>query len=111
MPWSRRFDKPIFLPDGRQLLTLLDAGRYVNALPRRTYEREEWIAVMEVLLLVVDGQEPVSLLQVALTLAFREGDEGPGQEIEGDPMTVLIYVNTSKQVGDLPYSCHVAGLI
>jgi hypothetical protein len=62
MPWSRRFDKPISLPDGRQLLTLLDASRYVDALPRRTYDRKEWIAVMEVLLLVVDGQEPVSFV-------------------------------------------------
>jgi hypothetical protein len=77
MPWSRRFDKPISLPDGRQLLTLLDVGRYVDALPPRTYEREEWIAVMDVLLLVVDGHEPMSLLQVALTLAIQEGDEGP----------------------------------
>jgi len=40
------------------------------------YEREEWQAVMEVLLSVVDGHEPVSLLQVALTLALQESTKG-----------------------------------
>ena len=37
------------------------------------HEREEWQAVMEVLLLAVEGREPVSLLRIALTLALREG--------------------------------------
>jgi hypothetical protein len=30
--WSRAFDEPIPLPDGGELRTLLDAGRYVDAL-------------------------------------------------------------------------------
>jgi hypothetical protein len=47
---SARFDDPIPLPDGGELRTLLDAGRYVDALPRSMHEREEWQAVMEVLL-------------------------------------------------------------
>jgi hypothetical protein len=38
--WSRAFDEPIPLPDGGELRTLLDAGRYVDALPRSTHERE-----------------------------------------------------------------------
>jgi hypothetical protein len=36
------------------------------------HEREEWQAVMEVLLLVIEGREPVSLLRIALTLALQE---------------------------------------
>jgi hypothetical protein len=44
--WSRAFDEPIPLPDGGELRTLLDAGRYVDALPRSMHEREEWQAVM-----------------------------------------------------------------
>ena len=35
MNWSREFDEPIALPDGGELRTLLDAARYVDALPRR----------------------------------------------------------------------------
>jgi hypothetical protein len=48
--WKRAFDEPIVLPDGGELRTLLDAGRYVDAPPRSMHEREEWQAVMEVLL-------------------------------------------------------------
>jgi len=32
MSWSRQFDEPILLPDGRKLVTLLDAGVYIQAL-------------------------------------------------------------------------------
>ena len=72
MNWSREFDEPIALPDGGELRTLLDAGRYVDALPRSMHEREEWQAVMEVLLSAVEGREPVRLVHVALTLALQE---------------------------------------
>jgi hypothetical protein len=58
VPWSTRFDEPIPLPDGGELRTLLDAGRYVDALPRSVHEREEWQMVMEVLLSAVEGREP-----------------------------------------------------
>ena len=44
--WSRPFDEPIPLPDGGELRTLLDAGRYVDALPCSAHEREEWKKVM-----------------------------------------------------------------
>jgi hypothetical protein len=70
--WSRHFDAPIALPDGGELRTLLDAGRYVDKRPRSMHEREEWQLVMEVLLLAVEGREPVSLLRIALTLAVQE---------------------------------------
>ena len=76
--WSREFDDPIPLPDGGELRTLLDAGRYVDALPPSMHEREEWQAVMEVLLSAVEGREPVRLAQVALTnsgLAGKQADE------------------------------------
>ena len=70
--WKREFDEPIPLPNGRELVTLEDAGRYVDALPRSMHEREEWQTVMEVLLSAVEGREPVSLLRIALTLALQE---------------------------------------
>jgi hypothetical protein len=62
--WKRPFDEPIPLPDGGELRTLLDAGRYVDKLPRSMHEREEWQTVMEVLLSAVEGGEPVSLLRI-----------------------------------------------
>jgi hypothetical protein len=36
------------------------------------HEREEWQAVIEVLLSAVEGREPVSLLQSAFTRALQE---------------------------------------
>ena len=70
--WKRPFDDPIPLPDGGELRTLLDAARYVDALPRSMHESEEWQTVMEVLLSAVEGREPVRLVRVALTLALLE---------------------------------------
>ena len=32
--WSREFDEPIPLPDGRTLVTLRDAASYITALPK-----------------------------------------------------------------------------
>ena len=39
MSWQREFDEPIVLPDGGELRTLLEAGRYVEALPKTTHDR------------------------------------------------------------------------
>ena len=78
--WSRQFDEPIPLPDGGELRTPLDAGRYVDKLPRSMHEREEWQTVMEVLLSAVEGREPVRLVQVALTLASQESGPTRGPQ-------------------------------
>jgi hypothetical protein len=55
--WKRAFDEPIQLPDGGELRTVLDAGRYVAAFPDGKNEREEWQAVREVLLTTDEGHE------------------------------------------------------
>jgi hypothetical protein len=36
--WKRRFDDPIPLPRGRQLVTLEDAGTYITKLPKAEHE-------------------------------------------------------------------------
>jgi hypothetical protein len=78
MPWSAEFDEPIPLPDGGELRTLLDAGRYLAALPRSMHEREEWQMVMEVLLSAVEGREPVEVgtSRPDSGLAGKQTDEG-----------------------------------
>jgi hypothetical protein len=37
--WQREFDDPIPLPDGRQLITLQDAGTYIIKLQRQNTKR------------------------------------------------------------------------
>jgi len=49
MGWKRRFDEPIPLPGGRQLVTLQDAGNYITKLPKAEHEAPEWQAAMELL--------------------------------------------------------------
>ena len=38
--WSRRFDEPIKMPDGKTLRTLKDAAEYVLALPPKKQKKE-----------------------------------------------------------------------
>jgi hypothetical protein len=40
------------VPDGRQLVTLRDAGNYITKLPKAEHEAQEWQAAMEALILV-----------------------------------------------------------
>jgi hypothetical protein len=47
--WKRRFDDPIPLPRGRQLVTLEDAGHYITRLSKVEHEAAEWLAAMEAL--------------------------------------------------------------
>jgi hypothetical protein len=42
--WQRPFDEPIPLPKGRQLVTLKDAARYIQKLPKAEQQIEEWQA-------------------------------------------------------------------
>jgi hypothetical protein len=42
MPWSTRFDDPIPLPDGRELVTLEDAAIYIQKLPEAQHRLTHW---------------------------------------------------------------------
>jgi hypothetical protein len=45
--WAREFEDPIALPEGGTLVTLLDAGNYIIALPEHVHTCAEWQAAME----------------------------------------------------------------
>jgi hypothetical protein len=59
--WKRRFDEPIPLPRGPQLLTLEDAGNYITRLSKAEHETQEWQAAMEALILVATSGGPTML--------------------------------------------------
>jgi len=44
--WSRKFDEPIALADGRRLVTLHDAATYITALPDEESSAAEWQAAI-----------------------------------------------------------------
>ncbi len=71
MPWSSRFDDPIPLPDGRQLVTLMDAGNYITKLPRAEHDAPEWQAAMEALMLVVELGGPTMFARIGVVRALN----------------------------------------
>jgi hypothetical protein len=75
--WHRLFDKPIELPGGGKLRTLLDAGRYIAALPRGTQERRECRIATEMLLMVTEGRWPIAFADIAIRRALNNGKPPP----------------------------------
>jgi len=58
LPWSTRFEDPIVLPGGRQLLTLKDAADYIMKLPKES-DLTEWQMAIEALMLCSRGGDPM----------------------------------------------------
>jgi hypothetical protein len=75
--WHRLFDKPIELPGGGELRTLLDAGRYIAALPMATQERREWRIATGMLLKVAEGRWPIAFADIAIRRALNNGKPPP----------------------------------
>jgi hypothetical protein len=68
--WSRKFDDPIPLPRGRQLVTLKEAATYITKLPKAEHEAEEWQAAIEALMLVARGG-PTMLARIGVMRALN----------------------------------------
>jgi hypothetical protein len=62
--WSRKFDEPVPLPKGRQLVTLKDAGTYITKLPKAEHTAPEWQAAMEALILVATLGGPTMFARI-----------------------------------------------
>jgi len=69
--WRRRFDDPIPLPRGRQLVTLEDAGKFITRLPKAEHEAPEWQAAMEALILVVTLGGPRMFARIGIMQALN----------------------------------------
>jgi hypothetical protein len=69
--WKRRFDEPIPLPRGRQLVTLKDAGTCITRLPKAEHEAPEWLAAMEALILVATHGGPTMFARIGVMQALN----------------------------------------
>jgi hypothetical protein len=69
--WKRRFDDPIPLPRGRQIVTLEDAAKYIQKLPKAEQQLAEWQAAVEALLLVVEGNGPTMMARIGVMRALN----------------------------------------
>jgi hypothetical protein len=113
--WKRRFEDPIPLPRGRQLVTLEDAARYIQKLPKAEQRIEEWQTAVEVLILVAESNggptmmARTGVMQIESSRRARvqsrsqRASLGKAEAEEGPVKTVLIYVDTSKDVGDVDH--------
>jgi hypothetical protein len=100
--WKRRFDEPIPLPRGRQLVTLEDAGNYIAKLPKAEYLAAEWQAAMFALILVIDLNGPTMMARIGIMRALnrtscgsliprartRMGESGSSRGTNDDPIGI-----------------------
>jgi hypothetical protein len=69
--WSRPFDDPISLPDGRQLLTLKDAADYVMKLPKAEQNLEEWQTAIHCLIGAAEGRDFLMHARIGMLRALN----------------------------------------
>jgi hypothetical protein len=82
--WTRKFEDPIPLPRGRQLVTLEDAARYIQKLPKAEQQIEEWQTAVEVLILVAESNGgPTMMARIGVMQALNRNVErvfNPGRK-------------------------------
>ena len=108
--WDRPFDQPIPLPSGSPARTLREAANYIRKLPKSEYDKPEWRLAVQMLIDAAEDRGPMLFARMGIPRAterqqkrFRFIGHSPSfaaAEAHENPMTVLVYVNTSKQVGD-----------
>jgi hypothetical protein len=55
--WQRKFDDPIPLPRGRQLVTLRNAANYITRLPKAEQNLPEWQTATRCLIGAAEGRD------------------------------------------------------
>ena len=67
--WQRKFEDPIPLPNGRQLVTLKDAADYIMKLPKTESDLPDWQVAIEALMLCSrDGHAMLACIGVMKAL-------------------------------------------
>jgi hypothetical protein len=71
MSWSRAFGEPILVRGREPLRTLLEAGQYIAALPKKVHQAPEWQAAMQALILVAEGGGPTMFGRIGVMRALN----------------------------------------
>jgi hypothetical protein len=77
MPWSRRFDDPVILPDGRELRTLRDAASHIQKLPKAEASKPHWQMATKILIETAEGRDFLMHARIAMTQAIGHGRPEP----------------------------------
>jgi hypothetical protein len=70
LPWSTPFDDPIPLPGGGELVTLKDAGEYIQSLSKAKQNTAPWQAAAEALLVVINQNGPTMYARIGMMQAL-----------------------------------------
>lgn len=89
MPWSRRLEDPIPLPDGSALLTLRDAGHYIAGLPKAKHDAPEWLAAAEAVLMAAEDRGPLLHARVGMLRALNAGLPKPPRRRRARSLTII----------------------
>ena len=87
--WSRKFDNPIPIVNGRPLFTLHDAGKFIAALPKVEHDAPRWRTTVELLLFAAEKRAPTmrqGLPHYPVKGAKKPGPFGPGFSRPYGPM-------------------------
>jgi hypothetical protein len=73
--WSRPFEDPIELPEGRKLLTLKNAADYIMKLSKAEQKHEKWQTAVEVLIMAAEGRGPLMHARIGVMQALNRNVE------------------------------------
>jgi hypothetical protein len=73
--WSRPFEDPIVLPDGRKLVTLKNAADYIMKLPKAEQKHEKWQTAVEMLIMAAEGRGPLMHARIGVLQALNRNVE------------------------------------
>jgi hypothetical protein len=68
--WSRRFEVPISLDDGRKLVTLVDAGQYIMGLSPTAKRKSHWQTAAGELVIAAEVDGDVMHAEIAMRRAL-----------------------------------------
>ena len=83
--WGRTFDDPIPLPEGGVLVTLADAGRYIQTLEPAEQEAEAWQTAIRCLIGAAEGRDFLMHARVGMLRALHYHAPPPALEPRRKP--------------------------
>ena len=69
--WSRKFEDPITLPNGKTLVTLKNAADFIMKLPKAEQKHEKWLVAIEVLIIAAEGRGPLMHARIGVMQALN----------------------------------------
>jgi hypothetical protein len=85
MSWDIHFPNPIMTPQGKALVTLRDAGRYIAALPEQIHDKAAWQTAMHVLMKAADDLGPIEFARLGMMQALYPKGEPVYRSCRSDP--------------------------